>query len=1055
MLHLIADSGIQFYTREVEFDADRQITLPGGRPLKYSFCNILNQASGERVFDLAVYHSGTGKYIPVNEIVNDNAIELLADGRAKLDESGVEIMRGDFSPSLFTQIDPGSTGELFNFNSLLSFTTPNPKNVHERVPAFELLLGKWLPMPMFEQQQGVSADVPYAWCRVKIERTERSSADGSAVYRFIWAFDTKTSDDEMAMFRPAFPSEGIDKLEFALCNRVSNLVLFMAPTGSFTVFSHYVAQLLGLDPAQNTYKYIGFYIYLINFIRLIGASPEVTLHRCPENRRIPVDLVLDIGNSRTCGLLFENGDFTKAAMLSPRDLTDPWITYEHPFDMRLVFRQADFANDIVIEEEEDLFRYSSLVRIGDEARKLVYNSVESEGLWANTTNYSSPKRYLWDNKPFKQKWEFLTTASDPLYIRSAENVYVPGLSDFFDASGDFIRDPFAALETTDGNTHYSRSSLMTFVLIEILQQALMQINSPEFRRRHGEINCKRYLRNLILTCPTAMPRTEQIKLRQCAKDAFEALEMVYVDGRMPRIEVFPAVENISKNAEDLAGEEHASWTFDEATCCQLVYLYAEIAERYRGRVSEFFNLKGHVRPELAAEGYTDKAVTIASVDIGAGTTDVMVCTYMCSGNDEGTLTPRPIFWDSFYVAGDDILRNIIQNVIIEERGEDFPDMGSIYSALSARLEQSSVDEIAEIPSLGKHVFYRTLVNDLRSSGSDRETRSIKERMASSLLRDFFGVDSNMMEDKDRRCRVDFNTQVSHPMAQFFMEQLRLRRPSRVYTYDEIFPTIKPSAYLLDYFADHFGFRFEELKWRFSPERVADIVKSTMENLMKQISVMLYAHNCDIIVLSGRPTSIDAITELFVKYVPVMPDRLVRLNEYRVGQWFPLADPQGYFYDQKAVVAVGAMVGHLASTTGFNGMVLQFDDMAKHFTSTANYIALFKGDRLSSTVLTPKKASETLNLTIFPAFFGCKQFDTPHYDGRPVYALYNNSGKRALRVTVSRDFAEDPERLVLEDVTDSNGDQVPFSQVEFIGQSIINDGRHWLDKGEFELDIPSR
>ena len=94
----------------------------------------------------------------------------------------------------------------------------------------------------------------------------------------------------------------------------------------------------------------------------------------------------------------------------------------------------------------------------------------------------------------------------------------------------------------------------------------------------------------------------------------------------------------------------------------------------------------------------------------------------------------------------------------------------------------------------------------------------------------------------------------------------------------------------------------------------------------------------------------------------------------------------------------------------------------------------------------------MNLTIFPTFFGCKQFDTPHYDGRPIYALYNNSGRRALRVTISRDFMDDPERLVLEDVCDRNGDQVPLGQVEFICQSIINDGQHWLDKGEFELKI---
>jgi len=201
---------------------------------------------------------------------------------------------------------------------------------------------------------------------------------------------------------------------------------------------------LGLDPAAGGYKYIGFYIYLINFIRFIGAAPEVTLYRCPPERDIPVDLVLDIGNSRTCGLLFEDGDFTRAAMLTLRDISDPSKSYEHPFDMRLVFRQADFGGDIVI-EEEDMFRYSSLVRVGDEARKLVYRSVESEGLWASTTNYSSPKRYLWDNKLFKQKWEFLTTDSDPLYIREAENVYVPGLSDLFDAAGEFVRDPFNML----------------------------------------------------------------------------------------------------------------------------------------------------------------------------------------------------------------------------------------------------------------------------------------------------------------------------------------------------------------------------------------------------------------------------------------------------------------------------------------------------------------------------------------------------------------------------------------------------------------------------------
>lgn len=1050
MLHLIADSGIQFYSSEAEFDPAQQLALPSGRPLKYSFCNIKNPTTGERFFDLLSYNSSIGKFIPVNEIVENNAMQLLADGRSKLDECGVEMMRPDVSPTFYNQIEPGDPERLMTFNSPASYKTPNPANVHEKVPAFDLVLGRWLPMPMFEMHSGVSGDVPYGWCRLRIDKIGEGAVAGTQRYRFTWAFDTQITNDDLAIFRPVF-TEGMEKMEYALCNQVSNLLTFMSPNGDFTVFSHYISELLGLDSASNSYRYVGWYIYLINFIRFMGVAPEVTLHYCPPDREIPVDLVLDIGNSRTCGLLFENGDFTKATMLSLRDMSDPAKTDDKPFDMRLVFRQADFGNDIVIEDEQ-MFRYPSMVRVGSEAKKLVYRSAEDDGLWTSTTNYSSPKRYLWDNKQFKEKWEFLTIDTDPLYIREAQNIYIPDLSDQFDANGDLIRDWDSIAEFVDGHTHYSRSSLMTFVMIEILNQALMQINSPEFRK-HGDINCKRTLRNLILTCPTAMPKVEQVKLRRCAVDAFEALKNVMPESMFPSVEVFPSVEKLEASPEDAFDEKDTTWTYDEATCSQLVYLYAEIAERYKGRAREFFELKGHVRPELAEEGYKDKAMTVASVDIGAGTTDVMVCTYKCDPDDISTLTPRPIFWDSFYVAGDDILRNIIQNVIIEDGNADDPEVGSIYSALLARLNKMSIDEIAALPVMKRHSFYRSLLSDLRSAAeNDKETADIKHKLASGLIRNFFGVDSTMMDDRDRRCRVDFNTQISHPMSQFFMEMLRLHRPSRLYSFDEIFSEIKPSQYLLDYFAAHFGFRFEELKWRFKPEQIADIVKSTLEKLMQQISVMLYAHHCDIIVLSGRPTSIDAVTELFVKYLSVTPDRLVRLNEYRVGQWYPLADPEGYFRDQKAVVAVGAMVGYLASTEGFNGMAIRFDDMVKHFHSTDNYICLYHGERMDETMLTPTHNSETVNLSIFPAFFGAKQFNHPLYEGRPVYALYNNSGNRTLRVTISRDFQSEPEKLILEDVSDANGDQVPLDSIDFMGQSILSDGKHWLDKGEFELSV---
>lgn len=71
--------------------------------------------------------------------------------------------------------------------------------------------------------------------------------------------------------------------------------------------------------------------------------------------------------------------------------------------------------------------------------------------------------------------------------------------------------------------------------------------------------------------------------------------------------------------------------------------------------------------------------------------------------------------------------------------------------------------------------------------------------------------------------------------------------------------------------------------------------------MKQLALVFYTQQCDIIVLAGRPTSLDPINELFIKYVPTSPDRLIRLNGYRVGNWCPTADGQGYFYDQKLLL----------------------------------------------------------------------------------------------------------------------------------------------------------
>jgi hypothetical protein len=1051
MEHLIANSGVHFITTEIELNPSEPFILSNGRALKYSFCETTDFIEGFKVFNMMYYHSREQKYIPVDELkVDQDVLIRKSNGREELDEAGLVIMNEECSTALFTTFEEDSS-EVYHINSLQSFRVKDPNSAYGQVPAFELLLDKWLPMPMFKREvDGITGSYPTGWCRMKMTRIGEPDKRGIERFRLTWAFDTELTTDPLSPLRPDMSEGNSIQAEFCMCNKADLLLNFMSSGEEFHAFSDYIAGLLGIDSRDDSRKYKAFYIYLLNLIRLSGGAPEITLHNKPSGD-IFVDLVLDIGNSRTCGILFEEGKFTKGKMLSLRDLSAPHITYENKtFDMRVVFRKADFGNDIVLDEE--MFKWKSFVRIGDEARKLVYRSLEEEGLSEKTTNYSSPKRYLWDNKPFNGVWENLTTTDDPFNVILSNEISYPGLSKLFAQDGSYVPNKPASLgnlQLKRGEHQYSRASLMTFAFIEIFQHAITQINSVGYREMWGNVDCRRYLRNVIITCPTAMPLKEQVYLRQSAENAFDALTRC-MPGIKP-VQIIPNTTALS-NTDKYADVNTRVWSYDEASCCQLVYLYAEIAQRYSGEIHKFFELKGHVRPELAEQGYNNKSLTIGTIDIGAGTTDIIVCSYEYEGKGHSKITPTPLFWDSFYIAGDDILRNIVQNVVIEGKEYGNAMIGNISSALTARMTAISNEELRAMPCC-KNVVYLSKVNDICTTIDEQDRKDKLASFASNLIHDFFGSDSSMMSYRDRRCRNDFNTQISVPIAQRMMELLRTHRPSRLYTYEELFSDVKPAEYLLDYFADHFGFRFEELNWRYDPKEISEIVKSTMEPLMKQLALVLYTQHCDIIVLAGRPTSLDPITELFIKYIPTSPDRLIRLNEYRVGSWFPTADGQGYFYDQKSIVAVGAMVGYLASHNGLKDLIIDFSKMIKKMGSTANYLGEYNTRRkqVNQAILTPNNASAALTLSVFPAFIGCRQFDSSMYQARPLYAIYNHGAASTIQIRLTRSFNEDKELLLIEEATDSEY-RNRKSDIELVQQSLADDGKHWLDKGEFELSI---
>ena len=675
-ISLIANTGIQFHTLEFEVKAEESFVDKNG--------DFLSPVSikDENNFDVPlVFHES---YDVVNDVWSLEVAASFSEGQIVR----VKDLR-NHTPSYITTDQCGnecivdeskidfSSFDLLDENDCYSeycFAGSITEKLSRGECPLDTIENRWIPMPLFEKDNmGNSVFGPVGWCRLKL--VPISKVKNIRRYHLVWAFDTNAVQNDASDVKPFF-YDGESEKQYSISDDVSMLFNFFSPIPYDCEWvDDYMAtlihgnkentQLTKPEGRETHFRYIAYYITMVSYLKKIGLTPEVILY-FNEDEAKQVDLVLDIGNSRTCGVLFEDADFTKVEMLQLQDLTEPWKVYKKPFDMRLAFHQCKFGEM----DLPDQFAWQSFLRIGDEAIKLIYKSRPANGVAQKTTNYSSPKRYLWDSKQFDGQWDFLTTNDDE---SASLNHYIniKGLSEQFDSDGTLRRSKNGGIFSS-----FSRRSLMTFVLIEIFQQANCQINSFPYREKRGDINIPRKIKHILITCPTAMSKEEQIILRQCAEEAYIALLRckdpdLYYQPYDPsewkdKIQIVPSVKDLSVNPNNPASKNiKTEWGYDEATCCQLVYLYAEVAQRYLNHCEDFFNLYGHVRKEFKEDKYHRNALTIGSLDIGAGTTDLMICAYKYDEKGVCKLTPKPLFWDSFYYAGDDLLEEIVRAVIIE------------------------------------------------------------------------------------------------------------------------------------------------------------------------------------------------------------------------------------------------------------------------------------------------------------------------------------------------------------------------------------------------------
>ena len=550
--------------------------------------------------------------------------------------------------------------------------------------SFKLLDGVWLPIPVLRTVASTDGfdEGPYNWARARIVKLAEPDVEGNT-YRVTLAFDTKifpnradvaylapTEEDVRsgAVFGLAYQSHQMSWfLDYKWINEwLLELFTELAPENDRLKIH---PDDLKMDIAAKFHQ--GHYL---NILAILGEEidiPRIKMisNRSDEiNRAIPVDMVLDVGNSRTCGILIEDhvqekDGLKKRYELELRDLTRPERVYSEPFESRVEFAQAFFGKDhfSVQSGRRDAFQWATIARVGKEAARLASRREGNEG----STGLSSPKRYLWDDARYEQGWRFNSSYVKTDYEPYATADPLSGLINEYGEALHILRDDIDEefeRKMPVFQPKYSRRSLMTFMLSEVLMQALMQINSPAQRAKLEHSKAPRFLRSIILTVPPAMPKPEREIFRQ---SIYQAIGLVWKSLGWDKSD--DDFDFSSQSAREkywpILPEVIIQW--DEATCGQVVYLFNETQNNYGGRPEEF--IAALQRPDKKEKD----RITIATVDIGGGTTDLVINDYSLDYGENGGsgsnayIIPTQRFRDGFKVAGDDILLDMIRNVVVE------------------------------------------------------------------------------------------------------------------------------------------------------------------------------------------------------------------------------------------------------------------------------------------------------------------------------------------------------------------------------------------------------
>lgn len=455
---------------------------------------------------------------------------------------------------------------------------------------------------------------------------------------------------------------------------------------------------------------------------------------------------------------------------------------------------------------------------------------------------------------------------------------------------------------TEAPPSYCYCDAICWFALSLLEAAYRQMNSAAYLSVVPNNIVPRRLRFVRVTCPAAWTIQEQ----QLYFAQWQRAINLFTMSRFSR---WNTVDTLDGNGARGQRPVLCRERLDEAVCSQLPILYAEI-QALGGQAKQWIDLYGD-----------NNGVVVMNLDIGGGTTDLAVIRYSNQDALGARLKPKLLFRDGYHIAGDMVVKKVIEKVIIPA-----------WFKASAAGRPPGADQARSM--------LRILFGHPRDPMILRipEGGSVCKRLA-RVIRLLFIPLANLLLQRLSNPPTNGGNGLPHlgPRSSGSSHDLNIRDCINEGLIDP--NTLGDLNSLCSLVIRKY---FDETGWSpndraFSSEAVLNCDLNSVEACVDEVFGLLFealaalvAHyNCQLLIISGKPSEIPRVRELLVRNFPLLPQRIIQAKNYPAGDWYPFKDFEGRILDAKTCTVVGAALYQDSKYGNLEGFSIQIEEPAEY------------------------------------------------------------------------------------------------------------------------------